>query len=139
MARWQKGQSANPAGKPCGVHSSTKVKELIASRLPELVEKAIGMALDGDAAAMKICLERVCPPMRPRDDAVRVDMPQEDTLASLGRRILEGMGNSALTPDQAYRMLQSLQALSVIESTDQFEARIATLEAAVLGRKSRST
>jgi hypothetical protein len=41
------------------------------------------------------------------------------------------MGQSTLTPDQAYRLLQSLQALSAIESTDQFEARIVALEAAV--------
>jgi hypothetical protein len=47
------------------------------------------------------------------------------------------MGNGGtLTPDQAYRLLQSLQALSSIESVDQFEARIAALEAAVLGRQS---
>jgi Family of unknown function (DUF5681) len=137
---WKKGQSGNPAGKPPGIHSrhATQVKELIASRLPELVEKAIGMALDGDSAALKICLERVCPPMRPRDDAVTLDMPKGETLANLGRRILEGMGNSSLTPDQAYRLLQSLQALSSIESADQFEARIAALETAVLGRKSTS-
>jgi Family of unknown function (DUF5681) len=96
LAKWQKGQSGNPAGKPPAIHShhTTQVKELIASRLSELVEKAIGMALDGDAAAMKICLERVCPPMRPRDDPVRLDMPQGDTLATLGRRILEAMGNT---------------------------------------------
>jgi Family of unknown function (DUF5681) len=96
LAKWQKGQSGNPAGKPPAIHShhTTQVKELIASRLPELVEKAIGMALDGDAAAMKICLERVCPPMRPRDDPVRLDMPAEANLASLGRRILEGMPNA---------------------------------------------
>lgn len=135
---WKKGESGNPKGRVPGgnyTYHTAQVREFIGSRLPELMERAVTMALDGDAAAMKICLERVCPPMRPRDDPVQLDMPQGDGLAALGRRILEGMGNGALTPDQAYRLLQSLQALSAIESNDQFEARIAALEAAVLGAK----
>jgi hypothetical protein len=41
---------------------------------------------------------------------------------------------SALTPDQAYKLLHSLQALSAIEVADQFEARIAALEQKVEGK-----
>jgi hypothetical protein len=67
-----------------------------ASRWLPWVHIAIAnLTLDGDATALKICLERVCPPMRPRDESVRLDMPQGDSLASLGRRILEGMGKVA--------------------------------------------
>jgi Family of unknown function (DUF5681) len=91
---WKKGQSGNPKGKPVGVHSyhTTQVRELLASRLPQLVEQAITMALGGDSAALKLCLERLAPPMKPRDDPVQLDAFQDDSLASLGRRILTAMG-----------------------------------------------
>jgi Family of unknown function (DUF5681) len=84
--RWKKGHSGNPRGKPVGIHSfhTTQVRELIGSHVPELIQRAIEMALDGDAVALKICLERVCPPMKLRDEPVQLDMPQGDGLAAQG-------------------------------------------------------
>ncbi|MGH8642979.1 MAG: DUF5681 domain-containing protein [Gammaproteobacteria bacterium] len=106
MPRWVKGQSGNPRGKPVGLSlHTTQVRELIASRLPELVEKVLSMALDGDTVALKLCLERLSPPMRPRDDPVHIEIPPKGTLAGLGRIIFWVMGASgSLTPDQAHRM-----------------------------------
>ena len=61
-----KGNSANPAGKPKGArHSATRLAEaLIDGRAKELVDKAVDMALAGDPTAMRLVLDRLCPPRR---------------------------------------------------------------------------
>jgi hypothetical protein len=70
-----KGLRANPAGKPKGTrHNATRLAEaLIDGRAKELVDKAVAMALAGDPTAMRIVLDRLCPPRRER--SVSLDMP----------------------------------------------------------------
>jgi uncharacterized protein DUF5681 len=62
--RFVKGQSGNPAGMPKGTrHHATRLAEaLIDGRAKELVDKAVDMALAGDPTAMRIVMDRLCPP-----------------------------------------------------------------------------
>src|SRR5262245_42530922 len=46
-------------------------------RLQRLTRKCIEMALGGDTAAMKLCMERLCPV--PKDRAVTFDLPDIST------------------------------------------------------------
>jgi hypothetical protein len=66
---------ADPAGKPKGTrHSATRLAEaLIDGRAKELVDKAVDMALAGDPTAMRIVMDRLCPPRRER--SVSLEMP----------------------------------------------------------------
>jgi hypothetical protein len=53
----------NPAGRPKGsVNKYTKLsRELLSSRGPEIVEKVISMALEGDRHCLKMCMDRIVP------------------------------------------------------------------------------
>jgi hypothetical protein len=71
MSKFQKGKSGNPNGRPKGtIMHSTKVRDLLQSRSEELIETAIKLALGGDLAALKMCVERICPPLKPKDEYV---------------------------------------------------------------------
>jgi hypothetical protein len=60
-----KGQSGNPAGRPSRAYQAAVVAEaLIARKTVPLTNKLLELALAGDRAALRLCLERVAPPRR---------------------------------------------------------------------------
>jgi hypothetical protein len=66
--RFQKGQSGNARGKPRGARNKTTrlAESLLDGEADGLVRKCIEMALDGDIAAMRLCVERLIPVRRER-------------------------------------------------------------------------
>jgi hypothetical protein len=61
---------------------------LLKGEAEALTRKAIALALEGDARALRLCLERLVPPRR--DRAVRLSLPRvrkaahlEDTMAAI--------------------------------------------------------
>ena len=69
--------SLNPAGRPKGsVNRYTALaRELMSDKRPEIVEKVISKALEGDVHCLKMCLDRILPvhkavdPNRMKNDA----------------------------------------------------------------------
>lgn len=59
------GQSGNPKGRPKGSKDKrTELRELLEPHAPELIQKAVDMALGGDVSALKMCLDRLIPPIK---------------------------------------------------------------------------
>jgi hypothetical protein len=59
----KKGVSLNPNGRPKGsVNKYTALsRELMSTKGPEIVEKVIEMALEGDRTCLKMCMDRILP------------------------------------------------------------------------------
>ena len=55
--------SLNPAGRPKGsVNKYTALaRELMSNKSPEIVEKVISKAMEGDVHCLKMCLDRILP------------------------------------------------------------------------------
>lgn len=68
--------SLNPKGRPKGsVNKYTKLsRELMSSKGPEIVEKVIDLALEGDRHCLKMCLDRIIPVSK----AVEIKHEHED-------------------------------------------------------------
>ncbi len=83
QGRFRKGQSGNPAGRPPGARNkATEMAELLLDGEAEaLTRRALDLALEGDAAALRLCLDRIIPPRRQR--AVRLDLPPVASAADL--------------------------------------------------------
>ncbi len=131
---FEKGQSGNPAGRPRGIRDKRmEMRDLLLPDAPELVAKVVEMAKGGDVAALRICLDRLIPPAKAKDDPV--SLPAfNDSLADNARAAIKALSEGELTPEEAATVLQALASQVRIIEADEIEKRLAALEQAA-GRK----
>jgi hypothetical protein len=131
MAKYKKGKSGNPGGRPPGIRDKrVQFRDLIADRAEDIVLKVIEKALEGDSTAYRLCMERICPALRPIDGPVAV-AGLEGTLSEQGRTILAAMARGEITPSQASELLGALGSQARLVEADELEKRIAALEARI--------
>jgi hypothetical protein len=65
MAKFIKGQSGNPSGRPVGVTKTTEIRQQLENGSDGVIKKLLEMAEGGDIDAIKIVMDRVCPAPRP--------------------------------------------------------------------------
>ena len=92
--------------------------------------KAVQMALGGDTTALRLCLERLVPPVR--DAPIQFDLPAmqcardaSDAAAGVLRAVAEG----DLTPTEGAKVMALVDVYRRTLETTEFEARLAALEA----------
>lgn len=129
---FRKGQSGNPAGKAPGTrHKATRaVQALLDGEAEGLTRKAVEMALEGDSVALRLCLERLCPPARERAIDADVELP-ELTAANLpqaGAMIVEAVATGHLLPGEGQALIGMLEGLRKSLEFAELEKRIAALE-----------
>ncbi len=128
MARFKKGQSGNRAGRPkCIKDRRVKFRELLEPHAKVLVKKAVQLALEGDTTALRLCLDRIIPTIKTKDEPIKLDC-LTGTLTEQGQVIIQAMGSGSLVPSEAAAMLQALAAQARIKELDVLEQRLRTLE-----------
>jgi Family of unknown function (DUF5681) len=131
--RFVRGHSGNPAGRPrgCRDHVNRAAQMLLAGEGAALTRRAIELALDGDPAALRLCLERVLGPCRER--AVEFEMPpirSAGDLAAAMSAVTAATAQGAITPREAMQFGQVVEAyVRAVEATE-FERRLKALEVA---------
>ncbi|KAA9009708.1 DUF5681 domain-containing protein [Histidinibacterium aquaticum] len=120
----------NP-GRPKGSrHRITRVAlELLDGEAEALTRCAIEAALDGDARAMRLCLERIVPPRR--EAPVEFDLPAIQTSrdASLAAgAVLDAVASGNLTPSEGAHVMALVEGFRRTLETTELEARIVALE-----------
>ena len=120
----------NP-GKPPGTrHRATRaVEELLDGEAEALTRKALKMALDGDATALRLCLERIAPARK--SSPVTFSLPEmqtaEDAASAMGM-ILRAVSEGYLTPAEATTVAGLIDGFRRALETTDLEQRIASLE-----------
>lgn len=126
---FQSGESGNPKGRPRGIQDRrVRLRQLVGAQAEALVNKAVDLALSGDTTALKLCLERICPPIKSRDEPVKLELPKEGTLTELGYAVIGAMAESQLTPAECSAVLQALAGQAKLVELDELEKRVAALE-----------
>ena len=132
--QFKPGQSGNPAGKPKGTRNATTLalEALLDGQASALTQKAINLALAGDMAALRLCLDRILPPRK--DSPVAFDLPEmktlNDAVPAMGA-LVKAVGRGDLTPAEAAELTKMVQAFAKIIETAELEERVRKLEEAI--------
>jgi hypothetical protein len=128
MTRFRKGESGNPAGKPKGARDKrTALRELLQPHAADLVKKAVELALAGDTAALRICIDRCIPAVKAKDEPISI-AGLTGSLADQGQTVVAAMAAGTITPDEAAAVMAVISAQAKIVEADELEKRIAALE-----------
>ncbi len=116
------------AGKPKGTrHRVTKAAEKLLERdATALTRKAVEMALEGDGAALKLCLDRLLPPKRPGDRPVEIDLPTSPAEAL--DAIIGAVAGGELLPAEGERLAALVKSRAELSAWAEIEQRLAALE-----------
>lgn len=127
--KFKPGQSGNPKGRPKrGTTDAEKLREAIARHVPEIINALCVAALNGDAQAARLLLERALPALKPVQEPIRIAL-DADTLAGKAADVLAAVSRGDLAADSAKQLLDGLASVARITETDELERRIAALEA----------
>jgi hypothetical protein len=133
-SRWKKGQSGNPNGRAAGSRNraTLALETLLDGQATALTQKAIELALTGDMAALRLCLDRILPPRK--DSPVAFDLPEmttlNDAVPAMGA-LVKAVGQGDLTPTEAGELTKMVQAFAKIIETAELEERVRKLEEAI--------
>ncbi len=131
-AGFQPGKSGNPRGKAPGTRNKTTmaVEALLEGQAEALTQAAIAKALEGDGAALRLCLDRIAPVRK--GAPVRFDLPPVETagdLAAAMGALVQAMAQGELSPDEAATAAGVLELRRRAIETMELEARLSALEA----------
>lgn len=129
---FQPGISGNPYGRPKGSRhkASLAVEELLEGEVEALTRAAIDKGKEGDARALRICLDRIAPARK--DAPIRFKLPPINSAAdivSASSSLLDAVADGEVTPDEAGRVMALLTAHKALVEAGDLEARISALEA----------
>jgi|SRR3990172_581990 len=132
--KFVKGCSGNPTGRPPGISDKrVQLRALLEPSKERLIRKAVSLALAGDTAALRLCLERLIPVLRPVSEPVQVSLPVGKTLSEQAQIIFTETINGKLSTDDAARLLELLIGNMKIISETELEQRISKLESMIEG------
>ena len=134
VAKFTKGQSGNPRGRPPGTANQYALRSQIAADLPAIIEVLKDKALDGDTTAARVLLDKSMANLKPQDAPLEVRLNLDTrNPAEAARAVLMAVATGTLTPDEGQALMGNITALARIVETDEILARLTRLEAAACG------
>ena len=128
--RFLRGASGHPAGRPAGImnQATRDAAVLLSGEAGALTRKAIELAIAGDIAALRLCIDRIIAPQK--EQPIAFAMPPiaktgggAGDLAAAMSAVTAAAANGAMTPAEAASLAQVLEAHArIIELTARVEA-----------------
>jgi hypothetical protein len=129
--QFEPGQSGNPNGRPKGSRNAMTLalEALLDGQAQALTTKAIELGLEGDLAALRICMDRILPPRK--DRPIKFDMPTiatiEDAPAAMAA-ITSAVANGDITATEAAEVARLVETyVRAVEASD-LEKRLRAIE-----------
>src|ERR1700730_8753032 len=130
---WKKGQSGNPAGTKRGSRhkASLLAESLLDGETDRITRRCIYEALRGDTVALRLCLERLLPPVKSRP--ISFKLPELRTIgdaqAALAA-IVAGTTSGAILADEAATLASIVSSFVKTVEAAGIEKRLVALEKA---------
>lgn len=131
--RFQPGNEGRPKGI---VDKRSSLRALLDPHAKDLVAKLVELAKGGDTAALRICIDRLIPAPKAKDDPITLTA-LDGTPSECGDVVVSAVAAGEITPDQGAAVMSILaNQVRLVEATE-LERRIAALEeaAAINGRR----
>ena len=129
--RFAPGQSGNPKGRPRGSRNKTSamVEGLMSGEAEALARKCIEKALEGDATALRLCLERIAP--KRRDPPIAFKLPpieNAEDAEKCGTALIAAVAAGELSATEAAPVMALLVSEKELIEAGDHERRLARLE-----------
>lgn len=126
---WAPGQSGNPAGrKPGSLNRGGQLRAMLAEGGEELIRVVLAKALAGNVEALRLCLERVAPPLRPDGRCVSFQFDMHAPFTVQAQQIANAVASGELCVEDGALMIQALTNAAGLKQIDELEERIRELE-----------
>jgi hypothetical protein len=124
-----KGGARPGAGRKKGSGQAAHYRAMLEPYAEELIQRVVGMAKDGDMAALKLCLDRLCAPLRPTDRHITIEGIDDCSgLSGKGDIVLASVATGMITPIEASNLMRAVSSQARIIEVDELERRISDLE-----------
>lgn len=127
MARFKKGESGNPRGRPKGTTEAGKLRKQISKHAPEIIENLVKLANAGDVQASKILLDKVVPGLKSESLPAKLPIDAEN-LSGQGEQVLGLLAGGHIPLDDAAGLLAAMGNLAKLKEFDDLVERIERLE-----------
>jgi hypothetical protein len=131
------GNRGRPPGTRC--RATLAAEALLDGEAERLTRQAITMALAGDPAALRLCLERIIPPRRERP--AKIELPAlrtaADSIMAMGA-ILAAVAAGEVTPGEASEMAKLVDVFVRALEVTEIEQRLRAIEARQDAARQRS-
>ena len=124
-----KGGKREGAGRKKGSGQAAYYGAMLEPFAEELIQKVVGLAKGGDMAALKMCLDRLCAPLRATDRLITIEgMESCKELSDEGDLILVRVATGDITPAEASSLMGAISSQAKIIEADELERRVSELE-----------
>ena len=119
------------SGRPRGSRNKATIaiESLLEGQSEALTQTAISKALDGDSVALRLCLDRIVPPMK--DKPVIFPLPQmKDAMnaSQAAGSVLSAVSEGTLTPIEGTRVMGLIDSYRRTLELTEIENRVKVLE-----------
>ena len=122
-----KGRSGNPSGRPKGIQDKrTALRDLLTPHAPDLVSKAVELAMQGDTTALRMCIDRLIPPLKAQANQTQLDVT--GSLSERGEAILKAIAAGELDPVTGNSLIGALATQAKLLEITAIEERLSALE-----------
>jgi Family of unknown function (DUF5681) len=133
-----KGQSGNPNGRPVGARNQATLaaEALLDGEAEKLTRKAVVLALRGNVACLRLCLDRILAPRRER--SAQFPFPALNSVVDASQAmagIAGAVGRGELTPVEAAQLSHIVETYVRVIETTEIERRLQVLEERQLARR----
>lgn len=125
MAKFKKGESGNPSGRP--KQDSARIREELNKHSDEIVKVLLEKVKEGDTAALKMALDRISPALKPTGHTVKLEA-SNNSLEALSESMIQALIDGSFSTDTLKDLSASMTALARVEEVTELRQRLETIE-----------